>query len=117
MSGPLPTWIPHPTVCTYNITSLSQNPSSNKGVGRRNRVLRVIGDLLGGCDILCLQETKLGRFDGTALKLEFPNHLIFHNNLGLHKGGTLIMVSRRYGGILLSATSLTLRRYVGGCKP
>ena len=64
---------------------------------RRQRKLAYIDKLFKGCDILCLQESKLGSFDSSALKTHFPLHHIFYNNHRLNHAGTMVMVSQKYG--------------------
>ena len=89
-------WVPHPACTSFNIQALSENPSHPRGKLRRRRVINVIEGLLASCDILCLQETKLGRHNRTALSKHFPEFLIFYNNYELHNAGTMILVRRSY---------------------
>lgn len=91
------TYVPHPCITTFNINSLSYHAQGAKGAMRRQRKLHYIDKLLKDCDILCLQEPKLGTFDSSALKTHFPHHHIFYNNLRLNHGGTMVLVSKRYG--------------------
>ena len=90
-------YIPHPCITTFNINSLSYHAQGTKGAMRRQRKLNYLDKMLKGCDILCLQETKLGAFDSSALKAHFPHHHIFYNNHRLNHAGTMVMVSKGYG--------------------
>jgi ribonuclease HI/exonuclease III len=93
--GRCDTYIPHPCITTHNIASLSQHAHDAKGAARRQRKLNHIDRLLGSCDILCLQETNLGKHDSTALATHFKTHRPFHNNLSLGKAGTMVLVSTK----------------------
>jgi ribonuclease HI/exonuclease III len=93
--GRCDTYIPHPCITTHNIASLSQHAHDAKGAARRQRKLNHIDRLLGDCDILCLQETNLGKHDSTALATHFNTHRPFHNNLCLGKAGTMVLVSAK----------------------
>ena len=89
-------WVPHPALISFNIQALSENPSNPRGKLRRRRVINVLDGLLASCDILCLQETKLGRHNKTALAIHFPKFMIFYNNHELHNAGTMILVRRSF---------------------
>ena len=91
--GRCDTYIPHPCITSHNIASLSQHAHDNKGAARRQRKLGHVDRLLGDCDILCLQETNLGKHDHAAVTVQFKNHAIFHNNLSLGKAGKMILVN------------------------
>ena len=90
-------YIPHPCITTFNINSLSYHALGTKGTTRRQRKINYIDKLLKGCDILCLQEPKLGKYDSSALKTHFPHHHIFYNNYRLNHAGTMVLVNRKYG--------------------
>ena len=94
--GHCDTYIPHPCITSHNIASLSQHTQSAKGAARRQRVLTHIDRLLSGCDLLCLQETNLGKNDRTALAAQFQMHRPFHNNLSLGKAGTIFFSEKIY---------------------
>ena len=93
--GRCDTYIPHPCITSHNIASLSQHAFDSKGAKRRQRKLNHIDRLLGACDILCLQETNLGKHDHAALAVHFKNHLPLHNNLCLGKAGTMVLISAK----------------------
>lgn len=93
--GRCDTYIPHPCITTHNIASLSQHAHDAKGAGRRQRKLNHIDRLLNSCDILCLQETNLGKHDNSALAVHFQTHRPFHNNLSLGRAGTMVLVSTK----------------------
>ena len=102
--------VPHPRLTTFNITSLSSNPSSGPSCRRWQRVLRTLEALLSRCDILCLQEVKLGRYDQVALSNVFRSHKIYYNNLKLGRAGTMILVSAKFASCFdISETPLPAR--------
>ena len=89
-------FIPHPCITTFNANSLSYHAQGAQGAARRQRKLNYIDKLLKDCDMLCLQEPRLGAFDSSALKTHFPHHLIYYNNYKLHHAGTMVLVSKKY---------------------
>ena len=90
------TRIPCPRIITYNISSLSSMASTAKGQRRRHRVIATIKSLLGQCEILCLQETWLGKKNDSELKKEFPEpeYYIKYNNDRKGHGGTIIIIKK-----------------------
>ena len=67
------------------------------GRARRNRALATISRLLTLCDILCLQETRLGANDKISLKTQYNDkYIIYYENDILGHGGALTMVSRKF---------------------
>jgi exonuclease III len=98
--APLPsftTTIPHISVATFNVNSLSINPTNPRShKARRHRyVLRSINTLLSTHLLLCLQETHLHPHDHVALKHNLPDHTIYYNNGTEPRAGTLIIVDNR----------------------
>ena len=98
--APLPsftTTIPHISVATFNVNSLSINPTNPRShKARRHRyVLRSINTLLSDHLLLCLQETHLHPHDYVALKHNLPDHTIYYNNGTEPRAGTLIIVDNR----------------------
>jgi exonuclease III len=90
------TYIPHPSITSFNINSLSYHAQGEIGAKRRHRKINYLDRLLRDCDILCMQEPKLGANDKGALQVHFPHHHIYYNNDRLDHGGTMILVSHRY---------------------
>jgi ribonuclease HI/exonuclease III len=67
------------------------------GRARRSKTLATITRLLARCDILCLQETRLGTNDNISLKTQYNDkYIIYYENDILGHGGTLTMVSRKF---------------------
>ena len=89
---------PLPSVVTLNINSLGFHAQGAQGLRRRARKLNFISKL-ASADILCLQETRLGALESSALKLHFPLHSVFYNNLSLGRAGTIVLVQRRFAAL------------------
>ena len=85
--------IPHASITSFNITSSSAYHTNNQSKGRYIKLVKIIKFLLSTSHVLCLQETKLGRFDKTYLKGELPNHTILYNNFRKGQAGTIIIIS------------------------
>ena len=52
--------------------------------------------LLTGCDVLCIQEGRLGALDTSSLNHYFPNHLIYYENDIFGHGGAVTLVCRKF---------------------
>ena len=85
--------IPHASITSFNITSSSAYHTNNQSRERYIKLVKIIKFLLSTSHVLCLQETKLGRFDKTYLKGELPNHTILYNNFRKGQAGTIIIIS------------------------
>ena len=85
----LNTSIPHPTCCTYNISSASAYPRDRKGRMRKAKVDAHLGKLGASSDVLCLQETQLLELDHDSLGHSLDSFIFFVTMppLGL-KGGS-----------------------------
>ena len=91
------TKIPHGKVISWNARTLSMHRTDPSGRARRNRALATISRLLTLCDILCLQETRLGANDKISLKTHYNDkYIIYYENDILGHGGALTMVSRKF---------------------
>ena len=91
------TKIPHGKVTSWNARTLSMHRTDPSGRARRIKTFSTISRLLARCDILCLQETRLGTNDQTSLKTQFNNnYIIYYENDILGHGGTLTLVSRKF---------------------
>jgi exonuclease III len=91
-----PRKIPHAKFKTWNPCSLSLHRTDPEGRLRKVRVLACMTRLLAGCDILCIQEGRLGALDNSSLNHYFPNHLIYYENDLFGHGGAITLVSRRF---------------------
>ena len=92
-----PLKVPHCRVTTWNACSLSLHRSDPQGRQRRVKVLACITRLLGRCDVLCLQESRLGKNDTSSLSHYFPNHIVYYENDILGHGGVVTLVDRKFG--------------------
>ena len=91
------TKIPHGKITSWNARALSMHRTDPSGRARRIKTFNTISRLLARCDILCLQETRLGTNDQTSLKTQFNDkYIIYYENDILGHGGTLTLVSRKF---------------------
>ena len=91
-----PRKIPHAKVKTWNPCSLSLHRTDPEGRLRKVRVLACMTRLLTGCDVLCIQEGRLGALDTSSLNHYFPNHLIYYENDIFGHGGAVTLVCRKF---------------------
>ena len=83
----LNTSIPHPTCCTYNISSASAYPRDLKGRLRKAKVDNQLERLGASSEILCLQETQLLELDSASLGHSLKTHILYYNNATLARRG------------------------------
>ena len=90
-------YLPTPSIATYNCQSLGTHATDREGKRKANRKLNFITKLARRCDITCLQETWLGKFDSRALSMELGDtHIIYYNNDQLNRGGTMVLIKKIY---------------------
>ena len=91
-----PLKVPHCRVITRNACSLSLHRTDPKGKFRKVKVLACVSRLLARCDVLCLQESRLGTNDTLSLSHYFPTHLVYYENDILGHGGVVSLVARKF---------------------
>ena len=93
----LGTMTPHPNISSFNTRSLSAHPRDETAARRRRKVRGLLADLSKTCDVLCLQETHLGKHDTHSLSALYKGtHIVFYNNLRLGRAGTAVIISKSF---------------------
>jgi exonuclease III len=70
-----------PNITTYNCNGLSFGQTSAEALSRKDKLMSTLLWLSRRADVLALQETHLDESTENALKVAFPNHVIYFNSL------------------------------------